>query len=202
VTRMRESARRVLIVVWASALIALCAFGLYLVRELMRGSPMAVTEKPVPMARPVSRVKTVILYFGASGGRGLAPEQRDIQADRLSSHELVKRVLEELVNGPASVLIPTVPRETTVNSIFLLEGGELAIDFGKEIQTRHPGGSFAELMTVYSIVNTLTHNFDDISSVRFLVEGEEVGTLVGHVDLTEPVLPDPTWMWSSGGGIE
>ena len=134
----------------------------------------------------------------------MALEQRQIHVLDKTSHEVLRLVLQELIQGPASVLVRTIPRETTVNSLFLLDTGELVIDFGKEIQAYHPGSAFCELMTVYSIVNTLTANFNEISSVRFLVEGSELDTLLehGHVDLTEPVLPDQTWIYAPGGLLE
>ena len=44
-------------------------------------------------------------------------------------------------------------------------------------------------MTVYSIVNTLAE-LPEIEMVRFLIEGEEIETLAGHLDLSEPVYPD------------
>ncbi len=200
---MRKSARRVLITVWAGTLIALCGLGAYLLRELLESSGVSTTSQPTEQVNPstANRLRTITLYFGATNGRGLTREQRQVHAAGKSTHELMKTVLQELVQGPSSVLVPTVPDKTTVNSMFLLDTGELVIDFGKEIQAYHPGSAFCELMTVYSITNTLAANFDEISSVRFLVDGSEVETLTeyGHVDLTEPVVPDQTWISTAGG---
>jgi len=201
---MQRSARGILIAVWAGTLILLCALGLYLFRELLSGMSLPsgdLTEQP---PQPARRLQTVSLYFGATGGHGLAREQRKIHVLDKTSHEVLRLVLQELIQGPASVLVRTIPRETTVNSLFLLDTGELVIDFGKEIQAYHPGSAFCELMTVYSIVNTLTANFNEIASVRFMVEGSEIDTLIehGHVDLAEPVLPDQTWIYAPGGLLE
>lgn len=201
---MRRSARRILVAVWAGTLILLCALGLYLFRELLGSVSLPSIEQTEQLPQPARRLRTVSLYFGATGGRGLAREQRQIHVRDKTSHEILRLVLQELIQGPASVLVRTIPRETTVNSLFLLDTGELVVDFGKEIQAYHPGSSFCELMTVYSIVNTLTANFNEISSVRFLVEGSEIETLIehGHVDLAEPVLPDQTWIYAPGGLLE
>jgi len=199
---MRKSVRRMLIAIWASALIILCALGIYLFRELLHSSP-PVVDRMVEQTAPLpARTMNVTLYFGGTGGRGLGSEQRQIQVGQRGVHELVRLVLAEVISGPASALVRSVPRETTINNVFILDNGELVIDFGKEIQAHHPGGSFSELITVYSIVNTITENFEEISSVRFLVEGGEIETLVGHVDLSEPVMPDQTWIDGAKGPVK
>jgi spore germination protein GerM len=73
-------------------------------------------------------------------------------------------------------------------------GDTLVLDFSRELQTNHSGGSAGELLTVYSIVNTLAENIHGISRVQILVEGNEVETLAGHLDLREPLSPNTTWM--------
>ncbi|HPW21762.1 MAG TPA: GerMN domain-containing protein, partial [Vicinamibacterales bacterium] len=50
-----------------------------------------------------------------------------------------------------------------------------------------PGGSQHELLTVYAIVDTLTANLPAITSVQILVDGREVDSLAGHVDLRRPL---------------
>ena len=64
------------------------------------------------------------------------------------------------------------------------------LNFSKEISERHPGGSSAELQTIYSIVNTVTLNFPDIKKVQLLIEGKKVNTLAGHIDISFPLSQD------------
>jgi hypothetical protein len=56
-----------------------------------------------------------------------------------------------------------------------------------EIVTAHPGGSLNELLTIYTVVHALTLNLPAITSVQLLVNGKEVDTLAGHVDLRRPL---------------
>jgi hypothetical protein len=51
----------------------------------------------------------------------------------------------------------------------------------------HPGGSAAELLTVYAIVNAVTANLPAIMRVQILLDGKEVDTLAGHMDLRRPL---------------
>ncbi|MBQ5389910.1 MAG: GerMN domain-containing protein, partial [Anaerovibrio sp.] len=48
------------------------------------------------------------------------------------------------------------------------------------------GGSTGEEMLVGSLVNTLTE-FPEIKKVQILVEGKEIDSLSGHLDLSRPV---------------
>lgn len=198
---MRGSTKRSLILVWVVTLISLCGFGAYLIGQLLKESSVGTgpsTDLTEQVSAPTNPTNEFKLYFCAPGTQDLAVETRQLRVEKMDPQQLMKRVITELVRGPVSVLIPTLPDQTTVNSMFLLEGGELVIDFGKEIRDHHPGGSFGEMITVYSVVNTLTENFDEVESVRFLVEGSDVETLVGHMDLTEPVLPDLGRVVASG----
>ena len=51
----------------------------------------------------------------------------------------------------------------------------------------HPGGTLTELLTVYTIVDALTVNLPGVQSVQILIDGKEVPTLAGHVDLRQPL---------------
>ena len=54
----------------------------------------------------------------------------------------------------------------------------------------HPGGSAGELITIFSLVNSLTYNLDAIRSVRILVGGEERESLKNHLDLARDYQQD------------
>jgi hypothetical protein len=66
-------------------------------------------------------------------------------------------------------------------------GGIASVNFSKELSLNHPGGSAAELNTVYSIVNTLTFNFPVINQVQILIDGKKMKTLKGHIDISSPL---------------
>jgi hypothetical protein len=50
----------------------------------------------------------------------------------------------------------------------------------------HPGGSTAEMATVYSLTNTLTVNMPAIKKVKILIGGKERESLKGHIGLKNP----------------
>jgi len=58
-------------------------------------------------------------------------------------------------------------------------------------------GSKQELLAVYNLVNTVALGSEAVEKVVLLLDGKQPETLAGHVDLTRPLRPDPTWI--SGG---
>ena len=72
--------------------------------------------------------------------------------------------------------------------------GVAYVDFSRELTQNHPGGSSAEELTVYSLSNTLIANFPAIKMVRILVEGREIPSIAGHLDLTLPYGRGPEYL--------
>ncbi len=127
--------------------------------------------------------RTVILFFQKSDSDLLAQERRRIFLTA-SPTDQAKQIIVELINGPnREDLLPTLPPETRVLSLFIDRFKTAYIDLSEEVVSLHPGGSAAELATIFSVVNSLTYNLDTIKRVRILVGGEERETLKSHLDL-------------------
>jgi germination protein M len=127
---------------------------------------------------------TLRLYFADSQAMWLVPEDRVVTAAQADTYATL--VVEELIAGPRSEgHFRTIPDGTKLLSLEIRE--EVAyVNFSKEIQTNHWGGSTGEMFTIMSIVNSLTES-PDIKSVQFLIEGKRVESLVGHADTTVPI---------------
>ena len=133
----------------------------------------------------IEKEKTVKLYFSTSDAMYLAAEERVIKG-----RNLYKAALNALIEGPTdSSLSKTIPEGVKVLNISK-NNDTIQVDFSEEIAKNHWGGSSGERLTVYSVVYTLTQ-FKGVKQVKFLIEGEEVETLVGHMDLTVPLEPNP-----------
>jgi len=147
-------------------------------------------EKEIKEVQPVPTEKMVEvnLYFSDSQAMYLVAEKRKIP----QTPSLVRQAVIELIKGPEnSDLYPTIPKGTQVNEVYIVDD-IVYIDLSEEIFKNHPGGSSGELMTVYSIVNTLTE-IPPIRGVQILVEGNETKSLVGHIDISMPLLRDEDW---------
>jgi len=129
-------------------------------------------------------IQSVALVFADRRADRMVEERREIVVPEDRSGR-AKRVLEELAAGPENpAAAPTLPAGTRILSVFFDDTGGAYVDFSEELVTRHPGGSTGELFTIRSVVQTLARNFPGVKRVRFLVEGEEIETIAGHIDAT------------------
>lgn len=154
-------------------------------------APRAPALHPSPIqdgsvVTPTTRV--IRLFFAVPDADVLQEEERTI-AREASSVEEAKRTVEELIKGPESDLNPTIPPRVQLRQIYIDGQGIAYVDFSRDLQRNHPGGSVGELLTIYSIVDTLSANFDEIVKVKILVEGSEILTLAGHIDTRHPFNP-------------
>lgn len=174
-------------------------------RLLMRSLPGAEDEgSPGGPAAPaaaeeaaptVERQINVKLFFQSADRPGLAVEERAVAFSNDLARQL-HAVVEELVRGSKAGLGGTLAPDTRVLHVFVSARGVAYVDLSKEAAASHPGGSEAELVTVYSLVNSLAANFPAIKRVQILIEDRPVPTLAGHVDLTRPLAPDMTLLAS------
>jgi spore germination protein GerM len=124
----------------------------------------------------------VHLYFSDRENSFLIAENRHIfnQEDPIA---LGTQILHTLLKGPQKALAPTIPPQTRLNAFYLAPNNIAFVDLSGEIMDNHPGGAKSELLTIYSIVNSLILNIPEVEAVKLLIDGREVSTLAGHIDL-------------------
>lgn len=133
------------------------------------------------------------LFYVAPGGDGLiAVDQEVLYAG--SPAEQARRIVERQLAAAPPGHASAVPPGVTLRALFLTSRGEAYVDVSREIVTDHPGGSLHEVLTVYAIVNAVTVNLPEITAVQILVDGHEVDTLVGHLDLRHPLRRGTRWV--------
>ena len=164
-------------------LLVLLALGGWLLRDRWR---YLAAPPPGEAQRPM---RTVTLYFAARDGSGLVAEDRQIN-DCLINDECLAPLVQALLDGPGGALAPVFPARTTLRGVSLTPEGVLQVDFARNLVDRHPGGSWAELLTVQALANTVATNFPHYRQVRILIDGAAVDTLKGHLDLRQPLNPD------------
>jgi spore germination protein GerM len=152
-------------------------------------------EEAASAAAP-QRSINVKLFFQAADRPGLLIEERPVAFSTDLSRQITA-VVEELIAGSKSGLLPTLAPEARVLEVFVTARGVAYVSLSKEAAQATGQGSEAELITVYSVVNSLAVNFPAIKRVQILLEDKPAPTLWGHVDLTRPLPPDMTLMASS-----
>jgi hypothetical protein len=169
---------------------SLLVTGLVLFVGLPRWSGGGRDAVPAPAAtataEAASRTIRATIFFVVEEGISLDGVDREIPYAE-SPVEQARRLLETQLETTNPPLGQPVPEGTRLRTLFLTEKGEAYVDLSPEIADKHPGGSLEELFTVYAIVNVLTVNMPAVTSVQLLVDGREVDTLAGHIDLRRPL---------------
>jgi spore germination protein GerM len=145
-----------------------------------------------PGAAEARRI-TATLFFVSPDAQSLTAVTRDIPYGATPTEQARHIVEAQLGEPPASHFSP-LPRGTTLKGVFISETGEAFVDLSPEAAVNHSGGSLAELLTVYSIVNAITVSLPSVRAVQILIDGREVETLAGHVDLRHPLPQNTTWV--------
>jgi spore germination protein GerM len=159
----------------------------------IRGSKTtAVAAAPTEPTEPGRRIKARLFYVADDGAR-LASVERDVAYGE-ATVEQARHIIEAQMAPVAQPLVSAVPPATKLRAIFVTEQGEAFVDFSRELATGHTGGSTDELLTVYTIVNALTANLPAVKSVQLLIEGKQIETLAGHVDLRRPLDKNLSWV--------
>ena len=130
---------------------------------------------------------SVNIYFSDPQERFLVPEKRVIYKEEdpaLQAKEVVGALLDGSKTKNKTGNVNTFPAGVVLK--------DLRVDKdGIGLTKNHPGGATAEMMTIYSLTNTLTENVPQIQAVKILVDGKELPSIKGHISTAHPFLPDP-----------
>jgi spore germination protein GerM len=152
----------------------------------------AAASAPAAPAPPGRRIKARLFYVAEDGTR-LTSVERDVPYGE-SADEQAREIVAAQIAPVAAPLVSAIPPGTTLRAVFITKSGDAYVDLSREARVAHPGGTVDELLTVYTIVNALTVNLPAVTAVQVLVDGKEVDTLSGHVDLRRPLAKNLTWV--------
>jgi hypothetical protein len=146
-------------------------------------APAAGPAEPAMLGR---KIKARLFYVSEDGTRLTGVEREVLYGDGPAAQ--AQLLINAQLAPVAAPLVSAVPPGTALRAIYLNTArGEAYVDLSREAVTAHTGGSLDELLTIYTIVNTLTSNLPAVTSVQVLVDGKEIDTLAGHVDLRRPL---------------
>jgi spore germination protein GerM len=189
----RSNLVRAAVVIFALAAAWVLFWGLP-ARYGARQAPASAATPAAPSSAPATAVRriTAILFYVSEDGLSLAPVQREVPFES-NVTEQARAIIEAQLSA-APPLVSAIPSDTKLREIFVTERGDAFVDLSGDVTTKHAGGSLDEILTVYAIVNALTVNLPAISRVQILVDGKEVDTLAGHVDLRHPLAKSMDWV--------
>jgi spore germination protein GerM len=138
------------------------------------------------------KIRARLFYIDDQGTALKGVEQEVLYAE--STAEQARRIVEAQIASPPAPHLSAIPAGTKLRTVFFTKSGEIYVDLSAELQTNHPGGTTNETLTVYALVSALTSNLPAVTAVQILVEGKEVDTLAGHLDLRRPFEQDLKWV--------
>jgi hypothetical protein len=180
------------------------AAGIFLMSAfLLRGCQqaqkrLAALNDATPIAPPTTAsTEEITLYLASDADASIVPTTESLslpQAPALRARALLEHLLAAYALPNSAHPIQSGP---AVDDVFLLadpqpdsqpnrhrQPGQLAvINLRGSFINNHPSGIQVEALTVESIIGTLHAALPEITSVRFLVDGQPHDTLAGHADL-------------------
>jgi len=134
---------------------------------------------------------TIKVYYADSQGEYLVPELRTINTLGVEegSNKYID-ALKELVEPPGNDnLIRLVPETTVINSV-IVNNKIAELDLSESFMTDRFVSDTADILLIYSIVNTLTE-FPEIHAVTFFIDGKKID-IFGQLDIKDPIYRDET----------
>jgi spore germination protein GerM len=151
--------------------------------------PTQARQAPATVAPEAVGHVDVTVFFTAPDGNYLVGVPREVPLVGDAAAQGREVLLAQLEPAPPPLVSP-IPQGTTLRGFFVTDRGDAYVDLSVEAAVVHAGGSAAELLTVYAIVHAVTASLPEVHRVQILVGGSEVESLVGHVDLRQPLTPD------------
>lgn len=129
-----------------------------------------------------AQLVNIKVYYPDENATGLVAVEKSIK----DTGNKYQAAVEALMAGTDKKGLANVfPKKAKLLQV-TVSGKVAKVDFSRELQKNFVGGSTGEEMLVGSVVNTLTE-FPEIQKVQILVDGQEVETLSGHMDLSQPL---------------
>jgi spore germination protein GerM len=131
----------------------------------------------------------VTLFFPSSDAGVLLQESRRLTL-AASDTDRIRQIFLALLEGPEQNRSQQLPAGAELRAAFLAPDGTAYLDLSEGSLSLFNPGIDSETLAVYSIVDSICTNIPAVKRVRFLVQGQQVDTLNGHVDLTQDFVPD------------
>lgn len=153
-----------------------------------RSQGTTAKEPPNPEHQPAVQ-RDVTLFFESAEGV-LQPESRRIAVSPQEA-EAIGTLVGALISGPQNAaLAGPFPEGVELRAAFFLPDGTAIVDLaGSPFSDGWQTGAHAEWLAIQSVARTLTGNLPKVRQVRFLVNGQPVSTLGGHILTSRAIRP-------------
>jgi hypothetical protein len=144
--------------------------------------------------------RSALLYFPGAGSK-LHGEERELpELEEIEGR--VRSLVTGVIEGPRSDnLMPAFPPELEIGKILLADDGLVYVDLLSAAAAPPASGSADEMLSVYSLVNTVMLDLAEIEGVVLLWNGQQRPTFAGHLDTSRPLRPKRDLMADESGTL-
>ncbi len=129
---------------------------------------------------PSEDVKNIQIYYGIKGKDKLEFETKRVRKSKMLITQ-ARQVVNQLLEAPSNErLYKLIPDGTTLRGLFY-DSGLYTVDFSREFSNVLNYGANEQILTLYSVVNSITE-LDPHAQVKFMINGTEIEGEDGHVD--------------------
>jgi hypothetical protein len=182
--------RRVALAIGAVTAVGLIAWGVSAALEQLVSPRVTPAAASAPAADAETAHITATLFYASADGQALVASRREVPLAEGVVAQGRAILVAQLQQEAPRPLVSVIPPGTTLRGFYITERGDAFVDLSAELSRAHPGGSLTEMLTVYALVNAVTANLPAVRRVQLLIDGREVDTLAGHVDIRRPLIPD------------
>lgn len=139
------------------------------------------------------------LFFPSTSGR-LRVERRELPAVAETEEQIAAAVTSLLAGPSGAGMEAPLPEGASVRKVYLAAEGVAYVDFESAESAPPASGSQREMLTVYSLVNTVLLNFEELDRVVLLWNGRQLKTFAGHVNTMRPLAVNTDLIVGDAGG--
>ena len=144
------------------------------------------TRMQEPADSKLPREDANLFFFDAESHK-LVREKRAMHLTAELPNRL-KQIIGALINGSDHGLMSVIPIGAILHEVYVDSESIAYLDFSRHLTHAHIGGTTAEMVTIKSILHTVYANFPKkIQRVQILIEGQQVTTIAGHIDISHPL---------------
>lgn len=147
------------------------------------------------MKKNTGSLRSVVLFTAGKNGESLVKVKTGIDGSETVENQ-IKSTLNLLFSGemaPAALF----PDDMTIKKVFVYDGVAV-LSLEGDFRRKLDGGVWTELLAVYSIVNTLSENFERIERVQILIDDREAEFFTSHVSIMKTIEPDFSYVDETG----
>ncbi len=189
---MKQTGFSRLLVIWGITFVGIAiglAATLYLISQAKQTAiplpppPLPTTANPTDTPPPQN--VNLFLLEPTTLELVAVKSERRLYAERTKR---LKQIVTALIQAKPPDFRNPIPGGTELHEVYVDTQGTAYLDFSRHLTDGHIGGTQGEFLTVAAILKTIFDAFPNkIKQVQFLIDGNEIETLAGHLNLSQPL---------------